>query len=369
MRLSAFTMTGMLLVGGVLAGVSAQPVAVAQLEAVGTNTVSLGKIPCYEVKSVPFRLKNFGKSPITILSLRRTCTCVVAEKDKRLVQPGEEAVVTLHIDPANISGPFQRGAWVGTVDQDRNRGLLQLMIEGEAIPLFKGQPRTRVYFSAPKVVGAWTNSFAMEATEAGVRLGQPVFETNENLRVALLLTTNRTEKSSYQATLLVTPLAPGRHLTTVTLPVEGKTNLPPVTIELLAAVGQELSAVPDQLLLRSSETPLTRRVLISTQEEIANPKELTWELPDEGCGVEIKPASRTANLMIDLTFTPDALRRLLSKKAPLLTFRYPNYEPAVVRLLSADGEKPVPETSLSNAMPALSVAPQFRAHHQISNSH
>jgi len=362
-------MTGLLLVGGVLAGANAQPAAVAQLEAVGTNTVSLGKIPCYEIKSVPFRLKNFSKNPITILSLRRTCTCVVAEKDKRLVQPGEEAVVTLHIDPANISGPFQRGAWVGTVDQDRNRGLLQLLVEGESIPLFKGQPRTRVYFSAAKMVGAWTNSFSMEATEAGVHLGQPVFETNENLRVALLLTTNRTEKSSYQATLLVTPLAPGRHLTTVTLPVEGKANLPPITIELLAAVGQALSAVPDQLLLRSSETPLTRRVLISTQEEIANPKELTWELAEEGVDVQIKPASRTANLMVDLTFTPDVLRRILSKKFPVLTFRYPNYEPAVVRLLSADLEKTILETSLSNAVPALAVSPQLRSHRQISTSH
>jgi len=302
-----------------------------QLELVGTNIVSVGTIPCYKMQSVPFRLVNRSNKAITISRLKPTCVCIEGEKNKDVVPPGEEAVVTLHLDPIHINGPFQRGVWV--VTSDTSHDPIKLLIEGDSVPLFKGAPTTRLSYQTATLGVAWTNSFTIEATEPALRLGPPVFETNANLNVTLALVTNRAEKASYQATLIVTPLALGRHTTLISMPVEGKNDMPPVTFNLLVNAGLALSAAPDKMFLAPSDTPVTRRVLLHTQEEVANPKNLTWSPSDEG--LRIRTKTNKANIMTEVQFSPEAIRRLLAMKEPALTFSYTNYESVVIQLLPA----------------------------------
>ncbi len=302
-----------------------------QLELVGTNIVSVGTIPCYKMQSVPFRLVNRSNKAITISRMKPTCVCIEGEKNKEVVPPGEEVVVTLHLDPIHISGPFQRGVWV--VTSDTLHDPIKLLIEGDAVPLFKGAPTTRLAYQTAKLGLSWTNNFTIEATESALHLGPPVFETNANLSVTLALVTNFAERVSYQATLIVTPLALGRHTTTISMPVEGKNDMPSVTFNLLVNAGLALSAAPDKLYLEPSDAPVIRRILLHTQEEEANPKGLTWSPCDEGLRVRTK--TNKANITAELQFSPETIRRLMAMKEPALTFNYTNYASVVIHLLPA----------------------------------
>ncbi len=304
------------------------------LTLLGTNSVSLGKIHCYEVRRVPFRFKNTGASPASISQFRPTCPCVQGAADKMRAPPGEETIVTLTLDPATVYGSFQRGLWVHFDDPAKTRVLLN--VSGEVIPAFTGAPFETLILRSRDTSVVWTNRCTLTATEAGFRLGSPQIETNAQLRTTVTLVTNASDKLSYDLTCVIAPLAPGRHKTSVTLPVEGGSHVPPVRLAFQARAGQALAASPDQVSLYASDTPVTRQFLLRTDDTEVKAEALTWEPRIAGLSVQVRPAKRAANLLVTVRFSPEALKRLLAEKDARLLFRYPGHAPAAVRLVAAD---------------------------------
>ena len=309
----------------------------AHVTVLGTNLVSVGRIPCHQFRSIPFRLMNISDTPIKIRNLRPTCFCVKGEHDKTSVQPGEEFVVTVRLDPFEISGAFEKSLWV-TTNAGRNQQQIKLTVIGESIPSFTGQPSARIAWQTPALGVTWTNVYALAATEKGLRLGSPVYETNAELDVAFTLQTDRSGTNDYQAMLVVKPLALGRHEAMIELPVEGQTDMPPVRFNMLVRAGLKLSAVPTQLLLPFSKTPVVRRMLFHTDEETAKPEALTWEPQIAGLDVQSRKSADTSNLAVELRFSPEAVHSLLKMKEPALTFLYTNYESVVVHVLRTEEE-------------------------------
>lgn len=71
---------------------------------------------------------NRGESPLVISRLVSTCSCTKAEYDKRLVKPGERAVIRLVYSPEGRLGTNVRRVFVYTNDNAQPTAILRLEV-------------------------------------------------------------------------------------------------------------------------------------------------------------------------------------------------------------------------------------------------
>ena len=313
----------------------------------GGVTNDMGKVSSYEKRSIPFRLKNVGESPLEILKLTPSCSCVTASADKMQLQPQEEGIVTLVLDASMVHGAFKRGLWVETNDPVRPR--MYVSLRGEVIPLFTGQPESRQQFSIAEGT-TYTNRVTLTQAETNVFLGTPVIQANTNklLATANMATKVSEGKTSYEVTLVVTGLVSGRHSLTVSLPVEGRQNVRPLEVAYDARVGLELKALPPKVMLINSDQPLTRHLRLMASEKNLATNTLTWTPQREGVSVQLQPTPKSSFVTVTLTFSPEAVAKLLKEKDAGMAFHYPNYKPATVSFIS----KPEPGADTNSAAQA-----------------
>ncbi|MEI7898708.1 MAG: DUF1573 domain-containing protein [bacterium] len=312
-----------------------------QLKLLDTPSVSLGQIDNFEVKCVPFHFTNTSVKPVTLLSLNPSCSCVRGVADKMQTPPGEEMVVTLIFNPETVHGSFERTLWVNFDDPAQR--IVRLNVYGEVLPLFTGLPTEPIALQSQDTHVVWTNRFTLVSRRAEFRLGTPQIETNSNLQTGATLVTNASDNASYDLTLIVAPLALGRHATSVTLPVEGGRPVSPVRIDFRVRAGQALAVSPNQVNLYASGTSATRRFLVRTDETDVNAASLTWEPHFKGLEVQASPAKHSANLLVTMQFSPEAIKRVRAEKNAQLLFHYPKHTSAAVQLVVAEGNVPEPE--------------------------
>lgn len=78
-----------------------------------------------------FRFENVGVSPLKIDRLVTTCSCASASIDKREVQPGEKASISVRYDPKGHPGRFERRVFVYTSGGNDPAAVLKLTVEVE----------------------------------------------------------------------------------------------------------------------------------------------------------------------------------------------------------------------------------------------
>ena len=307
------------------------------LELLGTNTISLGRISEFKHQQATFLFTNRSDQTLSVLALRRTCSCINSSIDRKSVPPGGSAVVTMGVDPTSIRGSFTRGLWVSFPGAAKKRVLLSLT--GEVMPLFDGLPSKMIDLRSPFVDNVcWTNRYILTATDPRVRLGTPVVGTNSYMKVEASLVTNASEKTSYTLSLVSTPLSRGRAKTQILLPVTGIKDIPDLRIGIASRVGLALSVNPDGLFLIPTDFPVKRRFLVRTDAEVAEPAALTWSPQIEGLFIEAKQTKTKSGLLITLQLSPETVTRLLAQKETPLTFHYPQHTPATVLIQPAKEE-------------------------------
>lgn len=324
-------------------GQASVPVKLPKLVLLGGSTQELGKIPGYGKQTAPFRLKNAGAAPAKILRIIPSCSCLTGRADKTLLQPQEEAVITLVLDGAMVHGVFKRSLWVETDDPSLPR--FPLSLGGSVLPLFHGLPESPQQFVLAEGA-SWTNRFTLSAAEKNLFLGKPALSTDTNkLRATVTLSANTQTNTSFDITLVVTALAPGRHSLFLSLPVEGRPNLRPIKIVYFTRVGSELKAVPANILLSPSEQPLTRSVHVMTSDKAMATNALTWSPQREGVSVSVQPTLKGTGVMVTLTLSPEAVAKLLEEKNARMTFLYPNVQSASINFLSRQKPPPKPASA------------------------
>lgn len=308
-----------------------------RFELVGSATAELGQVECFENKAAVFRLKNSGPESGVILRLIPTCSCLTATSDKTWVKPQEEAEIRVVLDTSKVHGAFKRVLWVDTTDPALPR--FALTLQGEAVPLFHGLPETPRQVVLP-VGASWTNRFTLTGFSPDLSPGYPTLATDTNtLAATVALATNIQGTVSYALTLTVSTLAPGRHTLVLTLPAEGRPNLPPVKLTYHVHAGLALRTIPSKISLSPTNQPLsfllnvmTADRQVMTSDKSLDPCSLTWTPGREGVSVSVEKNPKFQLLQARLTLSPEAITNLLEETDPQLTFHYPNYAPASLRI-------------------------------------
>lgn len=76
-----------------------------------------------------YRFRNVSDSPLKISRIATTCVCTSAACDKRTVDAGEEAVITVTYNPKGHPGRFERRIFLYTEENTRPSAILKLAVE------------------------------------------------------------------------------------------------------------------------------------------------------------------------------------------------------------------------------------------------
>ena len=314
-----------------------------QFQLVSKQTVEVGELPSYVVKTVPFRFKNKGEKVANIQGLISTCPCISAAADKMVIQPNEEAIVTLRLDTSKVHDAFRRGVWIETNDADNPR--LLLSVSGVIRPLFSGLPPMPIRIVSSGKENVWTNTYTVTATETNLFLGTPVIATNGELRLVVSVTTNTAQdKAVYTIQTILTSLGSGKSAASASFPIVGRPdqNLHPLTLVFQSVVGAALRVAPSKLALSSSGRTLSRQLRVATSEKNADPAALTWSPHVEGVSVQVSATLIKSSLSVTLSFTPEGIQKLTAGKQAKITFSYPNHKPASVEFSEAKKRTAIP---------------------------
>lgn len=75
-----------------------------------------------------YHMRNVGPEPVQIKRLTTTCSCAVAVCDRKTVNPGDSAVISVTYDPAGHPGLFERRIFVYTQDGMAPAAVLKLAV-------------------------------------------------------------------------------------------------------------------------------------------------------------------------------------------------------------------------------------------------
>lgn len=79
-----------------------------------------------------YEMTNAGEKVINIQRLNTTCSCVSVNSDKRMLAPGEKAVLTVKYDPKGHPGRFERKIFVYTQPGNNPAAILKITANVES---------------------------------------------------------------------------------------------------------------------------------------------------------------------------------------------------------------------------------------------
>lgn len=320
----ALTLAAFLLQGGIRAAEPPQPL----LRLLPSNSVDVGSIRSYGITNVPFRIRNEGAAPLLIERLVPTCPCIRGTLERTGIPAGQEALLTVALDAAQVHGLFKRGLWVHSNDPESPH--VAISLTGSVIPLFAGLPARTVILTAEHAGAALTNLLTLTATETNLFLGTPKVETLGDLGVALTLATNLGETASYRLTTVFTPRTDERHNATITLPVSGGQRPEPLEIYFRVLAGAALMTVPRQIAVPPGTGKQAFRLTIRAKGMALEAENLTWEPAAEGLKMTAAKARRGRDLVVTGEISRETVRALLPGDPPEIRFSYPGLKPAAV---------------------------------------
>ena len=104
----------------------------------GSPSVDFGRYPAKNSKEAVFKIANRGGTPLKIVRIRKTCSCIEASCEKKQLEPEESAELRAVIAANSIRGPYSKTIYVETNDPEKR--FLCLTVSGEAATVENAAP-------------------------------------------------------------------------------------------------------------------------------------------------------------------------------------------------------------------------------------
>ncbi len=104
-----------------------------------TETLNLTTAPFQQEISVNFEFGNHSAKPVTIREIETSCSCVRADSDRKLYDPGSSGTITAKFTVGDRGGLYER---ILTVITDENAPPTRLMLRVEVPDLAAVAPRS-----------------------------------------------------------------------------------------------------------------------------------------------------------------------------------------------------------------------------------
>ncbi|MFA5203711.1 MAG: DUF1573 domain-containing protein [Lentisphaeria bacterium] len=288
---------------------AAEPATVAMMELEPAGTLELGPLPPAVVRRMSFTVVNRGRVATRIKQVRTGCSCTaVADYEQGPIPAGGRTVLHLDLNSGKLpDGKFERSALVLFAPP---AAPLTLRFAGEVRRPFAVVPAREQHLGMLRSRTApWVARFELEARRVdGTRARPGVPECRTPGVTARLLPGDRENRWCLEVTGAA-PLPLGPFETAVRLPVTAPPGLADELFTVRGRVGPELFAQPAILKLPAGvPAPVTRTVELSfrdTAEQDVKVDELQFKTP---AGVQAAARPAAAGVVVDLTFSPAALK-------------------------------------------------------------
>lgn len=134
----------------------------------GKKIANFGTFPANKKQSATFVIKNTGDEDLKIRKIRKTCGCSATQLSKKIIPPGQSAILIADIKENSIAGPFSKNIYVES--NAKNFRFLRLTLSGKAVPLLKVFPKKFLYLGVLTPGKSSSYSFKLKATQADVKL-------------------------------------------------------------------------------------------------------------------------------------------------------------------------------------------------------
>jgi hypothetical protein len=215
-----------------------------------TPNYDFGRLPAGQVLKYSYVFTNTGHATLRLTEVRPSCGCTAAGDWTRQVEPGQTGVIPIQFSSANFSGPVHKSVTVSC--NASNQPSLVLQLTGTVWKAIDVSP-LYVYFNlssdqqtnevrSVRIINNDTNDVTLAAPEVN------------NRSFTAELKTIRPGREFEVQVKTVPPVAPGTVQSTLTLRTS-LTNLPVISVSVIAIVPMPIVTSPSQLLLPAG--PLT----------------------------------------------------------------------------------------------------------------
>lgn len=301
-----------------------------RIQVEGESSYDLGRYRAWTKKSAYYKIKNNGKKPLQIISIRSGCACATVSCSSQKLQPGETASITAKIIPNSIIGEFTKTIFIESSDPKNN--FLKLTIEGDAVPIATITPGQYLYIGRIATNTSWSQIFTLTPNTGNITLGTPTPITTHPVTFNLS-PPKKTKTKNYKFLVnLLSTTHSGDFKCFFRIPILSHPDHPELTISISGKIGKELAVYPSIIQIPLSDKNITRTFLLRMPGTNTAP-EKTKVIHSEITGVEflIEKEKNGPGLTIKATFTPEFTKMLKIEEEITAKFSIPNAASATIR--------------------------------------
>jgi hypothetical protein len=319
-----------------------------------TNLLDFGKVPVGQTVKCEYVFTNTGDQMLEILSVHPGCACSTAGNWTKQVAPGRMGKIPIQFNTANYNGPVVKYATVTC--NVSNQPVVMLEMRGTIWKPIEVTP-PYVYFSlSAECQSNETRSVRIVSNpDIPVTLAPPV---SSHPAFAAELKTVRPGKEFELVVRTVPPLNPGMVQGEVSLKTS-LTNLPAISVSVLAMVQQAIMAMPSQLMLPAGPLPAAMRMGVTVRNSSLTNVILTepaFSRPDVTVQLQEIQPGRVWNLLLGF---PGGFELAPGERAELsVKTSHPLYPRVAVPVIQAARPAAIPAaaptpTAATNPLPVV----------------
>ncbi len=190
--------------------------------------VDFGTFPANKKQSAAFEITNTGNKDLKITKIRKTCGCSATKLSKKVIPPGQSAILIADIKENSITGPFSKNIYVES--NAKNFRFLRLTLSGKAVPLLQVFPKKFLYLGVLTPGKSNFYSFKFKATQADVKLKLMPSTANFSIQSSL----KKINAQEFSLTVIATPKKINQLLNTkIIVDINSPDGWPPIEIKLM----------------------------------------------------------------------------------------------------------------------------------------
>ena len=272
------------------------------------SKIDFGTFPANKRKEVFVKIYNTDDSPVKILNVRNTCTCIETRIDTREIQPKGSTELKVVLIPEGIYGEFNKNIYVETSSKDER--FICIGVSGNSLPLIKVSPEAEVNTGILKKNTIFQKEFELEIVLPieDIEFGCPAIEGEPEVKVLL----NRKDKDRFLLKCVMNTGEQNRKFSfKVLVPIVNPKGWQPVSINISGVIGAVMQAIPAKLKLANIKGKSTKKIRLRFMGiENLEINKLTWNLVP---GIDVIPQKAFGNeieIFLNISAPPLAKSKL-----------------------------------------------------------
>lgn len=254
------------------------------------SKIDFGTFPANERKEASVKIYNTGDSPVKILNVRNTCSCIETRIDKQKIQPDGSTELKIVLIPEGIYGEFNKNIYVETNSKDER--FMCIGLYGNSLPLIKVRPEAEFNAGILKKNTIFQKEFELKGSLHidNIELGQPICKGNIQVKMYL----EEKDKECFLLKYIINTGSQSQKFDSeILIPILKPVGWQPIHINITGVIGAVVEAIPAKVKFANLSGKGSKNIRLRFQGiEYLEISKLTW---NSIRGIEVLPQKASDN--------------------------------------------------------------------------